>query len=81
MIYQEGALYLLLSCVDDSAPNIFSVGAVAKIDAKTLSPDTSFGTKGYLGLVSMERQVPYGQDQSYSVYAASSPTEKVLSKP
>ncbi|MBQ7368016.1 MAG: hypothetical protein IJW57_12440, partial [Spirochaetaceae bacterium] len=85
MIYQEGALYLLLSCVKDSAPNIYSVGAVAKIDAKTLTLDTSFGTNGYLGLVSTERQVSYkdssGQDQSYSVYAAGNSTEEVFSKP
>ncbi|MBP3417039.1 MAG: hypothetical protein J6K76_06680 [Spirochaetaceae bacterium] len=85
MIYQEGALYLLLSCVKDSAPNIYSVGAVAKIDAKTLTLDTSFGTNGYLGLVSTKREVSYkdssGQDQSYSVYAAGNSTEEVFSKP
>ena len=85
MIYQEGALYLLLSCVKDSAPNIYSVGAVAKIDAESLSLDTSFGQGGYLGLVSTERKVSYmdssGQNKSYSVYAASSSTEKVFSKP
>ena len=85
MIYQEGALYLLLSCVKDSAPNIYSVGAVAKIDAKTLTLDTSFGTNGYLGLVSTEREVSYkdssGQDQSYSVYAAGNSADEVFSKP
>ncbi len=85
MIYQEGALYLLLSRVKDSAPNIFSVGAVAKIDAKTLSLDTSFGKDGYLGLVSTERQVSYtdssGQGKSYSVYAAGTSDEEVFSKP
>ena len=85
MIYQEGALYLLLGCVEDSTPNIFSVGAVAKIDAKTLSLDTSFGQGGYLGLVSTKREVSYkdssGQDQSYSVYAAGTSDEDVFSKP
>ena len=85
MIYQEGALYLLLSCVKDSAPNIFSVGAVAKIDAETLFLDTNFGQSGYLGLVSKERKVSYmdssGQDQSYSVYAAGPSAEDVFSKP
>ena len=85
MIYQEGALYLLLSRVKDSAPNIFSVGAVAKIDAETLTLDTSFGKDGYLGLVSTKREVSYkdssGQNKSYSVYAAGNSTEKVFSKP
>ena len=85
MIYQEGALYLLLGCVKDSAPNIYSVGAVAKIDAKTLTLDTSFGTNGYLGLVSTKREVSYkdssGQDQSYSVYAAGNSADEVFSKP
>ena len=87
MIYQEGALYLLLSRVKDSAPNIFSVGAVAKIkiDAKTLTLDTSFGQDGYLGLVSTKREVSYkdssGQDQSYSVYAAGNSADEVFSKP
>ena len=85
MIYQEGALYLLLGCVKDSTPNISSVGAVAKIDDKTLSLDTSFGQGGYLGLVSTEREVSYkdssGQDQSYFVYAAGTSDEEVFSKP
>ncbi|MBR6566503.1 MAG: hypothetical protein IKK79_06825 [Spirochaetaceae bacterium] len=85
MIYQDGALYLLLSRVKDSAPNIFSVGAVAKIDAESLSLDTSFGQGGYLGLVSTKRQVSYkdssGQDKSYSVYAAGNSTEDVFSNP
>ena len=85
MIYQEGALYLLLSRVKDSAPNIFSVGAVAKIDAESLSLDTSFGQGGYLGLVSTKREVSYqdssGQDQSYFVYVAGPSAEDVFSKP
>ena len=85
MIYQEGALYLLLGCVKDSTPNISSVGAIAKIDAKTLTLDTSFGQDGYLGLVSTKREVSYkdssGQDQSYSVYAAGTSDEEVFSKP
>lgn len=85
MIYQEGALYLLLSCVKDSAPNIYSVGAVAKIDAKTLSLDTSFGQGGYLGLVSTVRTPSYndasGSSQKCSVYAASTSDEEVFSRP
>lgn len=85
MIYQEGALYLLLGCVKDSTPNISSVGAVAKIDAKTLSLDTSFGQGGYLGLVSTVRTPSYndtsGSRQTCSVYAASSSTDKVFSRP
>ena len=84
MIYQDGALYLLLGCVEDSTPNISSVGAVVKIDPTTLRLDASFGTDGYLGL-STERKVPYqdwsGENQLCSVYAASSPTEKVFSNP
>lgn len=85
MIYQDGALYLLLGCVKDSTPNISSVGAVAKIDAKTLSLDTSFGQGGYLGLVSTARTPSYidesGSSQKCSVYAASSSTEEVFSRP
>ncbi len=87
MIYQEGALYLLLgsvsssSNVDSADTKVYSCGALVKINPSTLTIDTSFGNNGYLGLVSTERQVPYGQKQSYSVYAASSPTEKVFSKP
>jgi len=85
MVYHEGALYLLLGYVKDSAPNIYSVGAVAKIDAETLFLDTNFGQGGYLGLVSEERKVSYmdlsGQDQSYSVYAAGPSAEDVFSKP
>ena len=83
MIYQEGALYLLLSRVKELDSNIFSVGAVAKIDAETLTLDTSFGKDGYLGLVSKKREVSYkdSSGQLYSVYAASSSTEKVFSKP
>ncbi len=91
MIYQDGALYLLLgsvsssSNVDSADTKVYSCGALVKINPSTLTIDTSFGNNGYLGLVSTERQVPYtdssGQKQSYSVYAASSPTEKVFSKP
>ena len=89
MIYQEGALYLLLgsvsSAINESATEVYSCGALVKINPSTLTLDTSFGDNGYLGLVSTERQVPYtdssGQKQSYSVYAASSSTEKVFSKP
>lgn len=85
MIYQEGALYLMVSGVEDSSPTLVSsVGAVVKIDPTTLRLDASFGTDGYLGL-STERKVPYqdwsGENQLCSVYAASSPTEQVFSRP
>ena len=85
MIYQEGALYLMVSGVKDSSPTLVSsVGAVVKIDPTTLRLDERFGTDGYLGL-STERKVPYqdwsGADKLCSVYAASSPTEQVFSRP
>ena len=58
MIYQDGALYLLLRRLeinDASADNPvehYSLGALAKIDPNTLTLDTSFGIGGYLGLSS-----------------------------
>ena len=61
MIYQEGALYLLLSRVsidtmyDASVPTeSYSLGAVLKINPNTLALDTSFGSQGYLGLADSE---------------------------
>ena len=61
MIYQEGALYLLLSRVsidtmyDASVPTeSYSLGAVLKINPSTLALDTSFGSGGYLGLADSE---------------------------
>lgn len=59
MIYQEGALYLLLGRVEVSSSvptegdsERFSCGALVKINPSTLTIDTSFGNNGYLGLVS-----------------------------
>lgn len=57
MIYQEGALYLLLGSVSSSFnvgsdPEVYSCGALVKINPSTLTIDTSFGSNGYLGLVS-----------------------------
>lgn len=64
MIYQDGALYLLLRRVEindasnasvDFPAKHFSIGALVKINPTTLSLDTSFETGGYLGLSSMEK--------------------------
>ena len=58
MIYQDGALYLLLSsftvssAINESATEVYSCGALVKINPSTLTLDTSFGDNGYLGLVS-----------------------------
>ena len=64
MIYQEGALYLLLSRVsidtmyDASVPTeSYSLGAVLKINPNTLALDTSFGSQGYLGLASTNEEI------------------------
>lgn len=58
MIYQDGALYLLLSsftvssAISESDREVYSCGALVKINPSTLTIDTSFGNNGYLGLVS-----------------------------
>ena len=61
MIYQDGALYLLLrrheindasNASADNPVEHYSLGALAKIDPNTLTLDTSFGIDGYLGLSS-----------------------------
>ena len=58
MIYQDGVLYLLLSsftvssAINESAAEVYSCGALVKINPSTLTIDTSFGNNGYLGLVS-----------------------------
>ena len=61
MIYQDGALYLLLRRFEindasnasvDNPVEHYSLGALAKIDPNTLTLDTSFGIGGYLGLSS-----------------------------
>ena len=58
MIYQDGALYLSIGCLDiildeSSGEGIagYSIGAVIKINAETLAIETSFGQNGYLGLL------------------------------
>ena len=80
MIYQEGALYLLLGSVSSSFnvgsddTKVYSCGALFKINPSTLTLDTSFGTNGYLGLVS-ERTISgnyNGGSYSMNLY---SPTE------
>lgn len=52
MIYQEGALYLLLGShyIENNRAG-YSVGAVVKINAETLAIEESFGQRGYLGLL------------------------------
>lgn len=59
MIYQDGALYLLLGRVEitnasnastDSPAAHYSLGALAKINPNALTLDTSFGSAGFLGL-------------------------------
>ena len=54
MIYQEGALYLLLSAFavtsNESDKTQHSCGAIVKINPQTLAIDTSFGSGGFLGL-------------------------------
>lgn len=64
MIYQDGALYLLLSRVsidtmyDTSVPTeSYSLGAVLKINPDTLALDTSFGSQGYLGLADTSQTI------------------------
>lgn len=58
MIYQEGALYLLLgSCYIEDNTAGYSVGAVVKINAGTLAVESSFGQEGYLGLLTSSRTI------------------------
>ena len=80
MIYQDGALYLLLGSVSSSFnvgsddTKVYSCGALVKINPSTLTLDTSFGNNGYLGLAS-ERTISgkYNSgDYSMNLY---SPTE------
>ena len=58
MIYQDGALYLLLGSFSVSSSTTYSdtevqsCGALLRINPSTLTLDTSFGNNGYLGLVS-----------------------------
>lgn len=58
MIYQDGALYLLLGSFSVSSSTTYSdaevqsCGALLRINPSTLTLDTSFGSNGYLGLAS-----------------------------
>ena len=68
MIYQDGALYLSIGCLDivldeSSGAGIagYSNGAVIKINAATLAIETSFGQNGYLGLLDSS-EVIYGKE-------------------
>ena len=58
MIYQEGALYLLLGSlyIEDNKAG-YSVGAVVKINAGNLAVESSFGQEGYLGLLTSSRTI------------------------
>lgn len=58
MIYQDGALYLLLgSCYIKDSTAGYSVGAVVKINAGNLAVESSFGQEGYLGLLTSSRTI------------------------
>ena len=80
MIYQDGALYLLLSsftvssAINASATAVYSCGALVKINPSTLAIDTSFGDNGYLGLVSGRTISGTYNNDSYSMKLYS-PTE------
>ena len=79
MIYQDGALYLLLSsftvssAISESDREVYSCGALVKINPSTLTIDTSFGNNGYLGLVS-GRTISGTYNNQYSMQLYS-PTE------
>ena len=58
MIYQDGALYLSIGCLDIVLDELsgagiagYSIGAVVKINAATLAIEEGFGQNGYLGLL------------------------------
>ncbi len=79
MIYQDGALYLLLGSVSSnfnvgSDTEVYSCGALVKINPSTLTIDTSFGNNGYLGLVSERTISGNSNGGSYSMNLYS-PTE------
>ncbi|MDY3755838.1 MAG: hypothetical protein SOZ84_07530 [Treponema sp.] len=82
MIYQDGALYLLLRRVEvsNSGPTEgdserFSCGALVKINPSTLTLDTSFGDNGYLGLVSGRPISGIYDNRPYFSMKLYSPTE------
>ncbi len=82
MIYQDGALYLLLRRVEvsNSVPTEgdserFSCGALVKINPSTLTLDTSFGTNGYLGLASERTISGIYNSRPYFSMKLYSPTE------
>ena len=80
MIYHEGALYLLLgsfsvsSSITHEDTEVYSCGALVKINPSTLTLDTSFGTNGYLGLVSGRTISGNSDSRGYSMNLYS-PTE------
>lgn len=81
MIYQDGALYLLLGRVDVSSgvptegdSERFSCGSLLKINATTLTLESSFGNNGYLGLVDVRSVSGTYNDSLYSMDLYS-PTE------
>ena len=81
MIYQDGALYLLLGRVEVSSgvptegdSERFSCGSLLKINATTLTLESSFGTNGYLGLVDARSVSGTYNDSPYSMDLYS-PTE------
>ena len=81
MIYQDGALYLLLGRVEVSSgvptegdSERFSCGSLLKINATTLTLESSFGNNGYLGLVDVRSVSGTYNDSPYSMDLYS-PTE------
>lgn len=89
MIYQEGALYMVLSCsfgTADLAYVNFSVsdcGVLVKINPSTLQLDTSFGSGGWLGLAP-KRTVDYTTDDkegTFTIYSAKNNEEPVFIRP
>lgn len=74
MIYQDGALYLLLGRVDvsngvptEGDSERFSCGSLLKINATTLTLESSFGNNGYLGLVDVRSVSGTYNDSPYSM--------------
>ncbi len=78
MIYQDGALYLLLGSFSVSSSTtdteVQSCGALLRINPSTLTLDTSFGSNGYLGLASERTISGTYIDDRYSMKLYS-PTE------
>lgn len=78
MIYQDGALYLLLGSFSVSSSTtdteVQSCGALLRINPSTLTLDTSFGSNGYLGLAS-ERTISGTYIDDWYSMKLYSPTE------